>query len=153
MDQSIAECNTIWTEEQKNYAIRVLQDGLSNKKLIASDYHIIRKYDLVNIGGIYKVRNIKSGLYMVTKNETPLIIASKHSETGHGGEKVTSKQIKDQVHNIPMSIIKQYISNYETCSEKRRRKETGPGMVFRPITVNDFNDINVIININININI
>ena len=69
---------------------------------------------------------------MVTKQEAAILIESKHAETGHGGEKVTFKQIKDLYHNIPMKVVKKYISNCEICSQKRRRKETGPGMVFKP---------------------
>ena len=39
-----------------------------------------------------------------------------------------------------MPVVKEYISNCETCCEKKRRKNTGPGMVFKPIAVKDFND-------------
>ena len=140
MEKIIAECKTIWTEEQNQHAIRIIQDGLSGKKLSGGDYHIIKKFEVVSMGGVYKIRNKQSGRYMVTKHEAPLIIANSHSESGHGGEKVTFKAIKDQYHNIPMPVVKEYISNCETCCEKKRRKETGPGMVFKPIAVKDFND-------------
>ena len=131
MEQIIAECKTIWTEEQNHHAIRIIQDGLSGKRLSSGDYHIIKKYELVNMGGVHKIRDKKSGLYMVTKHEAPLVIANSHAEIGHGGEKVTFKAIKDHYYNIPMAVIKNYISNCETCCEKKRRKETGPGMVFK----------------------
>ena len=57
MEKIIAECKTIWTEEQNQHAIRIIQDGLSGKKLSGGDYHIIKKFEVVSMGGVYKIRN------------------------------------------------------------------------------------------------
>ena len=59
MEKFIAECKTIWTEEQNQRALNLIQNGLSRSKLSDGDYHIIREYDVANIGGVYKVRNKK----------------------------------------------------------------------------------------------
>ena len=68
MEKIIAECKTIWTEEQNQHAIRIIQDGLSGKKLSGGDYHIIKMFEAVSMGGVYKIRNKQSGRYMVILN-------------------------------------------------------------------------------------
>ena len=140
MDQCIAECQTIWTEEHHQHVVRVLRDGRNGSKLNSSEYHILRKFKLVSMGGVDKVADKKTNCYMATKQVALLVLTNAHAETGHGGEKATFKQIKDQYHNIPMTVVKDYISRCERCCEKRKKKETGPGMVFKPIIVKDFND-------------
>jgi hypothetical protein len=38
---------------------------------------------------------------------------------------------------IPRHIVGQYIKQCERCTEKLRKKEVGPGIVVKPITVNE----------------
>ena len=55
MEKIIAECKTIWTEEQNQHTIRIIQNGLSGKKLSGGDYHIIKKFEVVSMGGVYRI--------------------------------------------------------------------------------------------------
>ena len=140
MDKFIAECNTIWTEEHHQEVVRTLRDGKTGSKRDSATYRILKKFNLVSLGGVDKVADLKTGRYMATKQVAALVITNAHEETGHGGEKATLKQIKDQYHNIPMTAVKEYISRCVRCCEKKRRNDTRPGMVFKPIMVKDFND-------------
>ena len=105
MEQIIAECKFIWTEEYLQDVIRILQKGRGGTTLHNSEYNLIKKYKLVSLGGVEKVAFKKTDGYMATKQVALLVITNAHSETGHGGEKATWKQIKDQYHNIPMADI------------------------------------------------
>ena len=109
MDSIIAECNTIWSEEYHQNVIRILREGKTGNRLESSEYHLLRKFKLVTLGGVDKVADIKNDRYMATKHVASLVITNAHAETGHGGEKVTFKQIKDQYHNIPMKVVKEYM--------------------------------------------
>ncbi len=60
MDQCIAECQTIWTEEHHQHVVRVLRDGRNGSKLNGSEYHILRKFKLVSMGGVDKVADKKN---------------------------------------------------------------------------------------------
>ena len=95
MDTFIAECNTIWTEEDHHDVVRTLSYCKTGSKLYNATYHIMRKFKLVSLGGVDKVADIKSGCYMATKQVALLVITNAHEETGHGDEKATLKQIKD----------------------------------------------------------
>ena len=85
MDKIIAECNTIWTEEYHQDAVRILKEGKNGSKLDHAKYHVMKKYKLVSLGGVDKVADIKSGCYMATKQVALLVITNAHTETGHGG--------------------------------------------------------------------
>ena len=138
MDKIIAENTSIWTEDHNEYVLGLIRgdNAVKNK----SEYRFIRDYKVVSLGGVDKIAKKNNGLYMATKSEAPVIIRNSHAETGHGGEKVTLSKIKALYQNIPMSVVKEYISICEMCCEKKRKTEAVPGMVFKPIVVQDFND-------------
>ena len=138
MEKVIAENNSIWTEDHNEYVIGLIRDGNAIKN--NSEYRFLREYKVISLGGVDKIAKKNNGLYMATKSEAPVIIRNSHAETGHGGEKVTLAKIKGLYNNIPMAVVKEYISRCEICCEKKRKRETAPGMVFKPIVVEDFND-------------
>lgn len=68
------------------------------------------------------------------------IIHGFHTETSHGGEKKTYKNLSDLHASISGSLIQQYIKRSERCTETRQRPETASGVVVRPPPVNDLNE-------------
>ena len=131
MYKVIAENTSIWTEDHNEYILGIIRgtNPLKNR----SEYRFIKEYKIISLGGVDKIARKSNGLYMATKSEAPVILRNSHAETGHGGEKVTLAKIKSLYHNIPMTVVKEYILRCETCCEKKRKAETGPGMVFKPI--------------------
>ncbi|XP_068205412.1 KRAB-A domain-containing protein 2-like [Palaemon carinicauda] len=83
----------------------------------------------------------KNGKYMATKESVTGIIQQAHINTSHGGEKKTYKEVYEQYGNIQRSIVSLYIVHCERCVEKRGRKETAAGVVVRPLSVRDINEI------------
>ena len=138
MDKVIAENTSIWTEDHNKYVLGIIRG--TNPLKYRSDYRFIKEYKIISLGGVDKIARKSNGLYMATKSEAPVILRNSHAETGHGGEKVTLAKIKSLYHNIPMPVVKEFILRCETCCEKKKKAETGPGMVFKPIVVKDFND-------------
>jgi hypothetical protein len=73
---------------------------------------------------------------MATKDNVITILRDIDLSTGHKGEKKTYKNISEHFANFQRHIIGQYIKQCERCTEKLR-KEVGPGIVVKPITVNE----------------
>jgi hypothetical protein len=76
---------------------------------------------------------------MATKDNVITILRDIYLSTGHKGEKKTYKNISEHFANILRHIIGQYIKQCERCTEKLRKKADGPGIVVKPITVNELN--------------
>ncbi|KAI6661826.1 KRAB-A domain-containing protein 2-like [Oopsacas minuta] len=72
---------------------------------------------------------------------TPRIIFSMHIATVHGGEKKAHKLIQDKFANIRRYLVQEHIKLCERCAEKRARRETASGVVIRPLTVKDLNEL------------
>ena len=55
MEQIIAECKFIWTEEYLQDVIRILQKGRGGTTLHNSEYNLIKKYKIVRSRKVYIV--------------------------------------------------------------------------------------------------
>ena len=139
--ESVLDASTkLWTDEYQREVIDALKNGKHGKTLSNRNYHILKTYNLVSLGGVERVARKKGGKYMITKNEALNVIRLMHQESGHAGERKTHKKIQDQYDNITRGLVREYINRCERCCEKRKKTETSSGVVIQPILVNDLND-------------
>jgi hypothetical protein len=135
----INECASIWMVNFEREVIALLNDKQTCVKRSRQSYHIRSKYSVTSLAGVTKVITKKDSRIMATKDNAITIFRDIHLSTGHKGEKKTYKKISEHFANIPRHIVGQYIKQCERCVEKLRKMEVGPGIVVKPITVNELN--------------
>ena len=55
-------------------------------------------------------------------------------------EKKSLQKIYEYYANMSWKLVSEYIEQCERCTEKLPKKEIGPSLIIKPITVSDFND-------------
>lgn len=127
-----------WTVDRDLEAIRILSDVpdvLKDRRY----YHVRETFELVEVAGIRRVRRKKDQKIMAASETFVNIIRDMHVAAGHKGERKTHKKISEHYSNIPMSAVKEFITNCERCAEKAKKKNMR-GVVVRPILTSALND-------------
>ena len=128
--ESVLDASTkLWTDEYQREVIDALKNGKHGKTLSNRNYHILKTYNLVSLGGVERVARKKGGKYMITKNEALNVIRLMHQESGHAGERKTHKKIQDQYDNITWGLVRELINRCEWFCEKKKKTETSSGAV------------------------
>lgn len=140
IEKEIENCDLLWTDEHETEVINSLQARSNSGDVPKSRqyYYYRANFKIVNFAGVSKVARIKDGRIMATKPNVFTIIKDLHTACGHKGEKKTYKKISEHYANIPMTVIKSFISQCERCAEKSK-KSNSAGIVVRPITVKELN--------------
>jgi len=93
--ESVLDASTkLWTDEYQREVIDALKNGKHGKTLSNRNFHILKTYNLVSLGGVERVARKKGGKYMITKNEALNVIRLMHQESGHAGERKLIKRFK-----------------------------------------------------------
>ena len=140
VENLISDSRILWSTEEEQVAIEVLQDTSTGIKRPRKHYYIKSKFQLTTLAGVTKVMKLKNNRVMATKESVYSIIKDIHVSIGHGGERKTFKKISENYANIPRTIVEEFIRNCERCIEKARRKEISSGTVVKPILVKSIND-------------
>ncbi|KAK7116507.1 hypothetical protein V1264_002174 [Littorina saxatilis] len=124
----------------------MLQDvktaAVSKESKNQHDYHILRKYEVLQCGPVEKLikkreHSEETPMYFVTIEETFDVLRASHIATGHGGRDRMMKEIKKKYANISVQAIELFKSLCLECQKKRTRPKT-TGVVVRPILTKDF---------------
>ncbi|XP_070188954.1 KRAB-A domain-containing protein 2-like [Littorina saxatilis] len=125
---------------------KMLQDvktaAVSKESKNQHDYHILRKYEVLQCGPVEKLIKKRehaeeTPMYFVTIEETFDVLRASHIATGHGGRDRMMKEIKKKYANISVQAIELFKSLCLECQKKRTRPKT-TGVVVRPILTKDF---------------
>lgn len=113
----------------------------TGEKKTCKQYHLFKKYDLINIGGtehlVFKRKNVDDPtIYIVPFEKYFDILRDCHRNTGHGGRDKMLYQLKSK-YNIPRSAVEIFVSLCKECNLKKSQNRKG--MVVRPILSKDFN--------------
>lgn len=85
------------------------------------DYHIIKKYDVKQLGSEHRIVTKKHQRILLYAEEVYEIIKKAHIATCHGGRDLTMSQLRFLYENVTKEIVMLYIENCEDCLLKRRR--------------------------------
>jgi len=123
-----------WTEETNTEAVRILSEKVPDSMKDRRYYHVRKTFELVELGGVRRVRRIRDQKLMATIESFSTIVKDVHVSIGHKGETKTYKKLQQKYSNIPLTVVRQFITKCERCAEKRKKKSVR-GVVVRPITV------------------
>lgn len=115
----------------------------SGNEKSSKDYRRIKKYDVINIGGVKKLilplseanKDIK---YYVRDEEIFYLIHEEHSGCGHGGRDRTEKAVFQKYANITRCEVQMYLDLCIICEQKRSQKKKG--IVVKPLLYNEINE-------------
>jgi len=122
-----------WTAEEQAKVVAILSGkwiGSKDRKY----YHILEKFELVELSGLRKVRRKKGGKIMATVESFATIVKDIHDALDHKCEKKTHLKVQETYNNIPMVVVKKIITNCIRCAEKSKKKSCRV-VVVRPIVV------------------
>ena len=124
----------------QNYIKRVLNAQEGGKKKDPRDYALLKKYDVVKMGGDNQYSLVKrncSYIRYVDSDHLFDTIDEVHSRMCHKGEKNTHIELKKTVANITKNQIRIYIEYCRICEETRQRREKAK-RVEKPIISTEF---------------
>lgn len=140
LTSAVQNCKMLWSAEYEQEVIDIIKNWCTGKKKPRSHYHIRNTFALKELAGVTKVMYKKDERILATKETVISIIRDIHTAHGHKGERKTHKKICVNYSNISRNIVAKFIRQCERCVEKARRKETGSGVVVKPIKVTNLND-------------
>lgn len=138
IEREIENCEALWTEEKESQVLETLLVNPNDTTYQKNRryYYIKSNFKLINLAGVNKVGRIKDDKLIATKTDVLQIVKDLHEFYGHKGEKKTYKQIAELYSNIPMSVIRSFISQCAGCTRKTTKKVVNSA-VPKPITVNE----------------
>lgn len=89
---------------------------------ISSDYKVVKRYILKQLGSEYRIVNKHSGKCLVFVEEMYDIIANEHFATKHGGRDQTFRKIKATYDNITIEMVVLFIERCP-CQRKKKKKK------------------------------
>ena len=107
-----------------------------------ADYAILRKYDVISVGGLDKLispvaENSTVVKYYASIEDVYSIIHDAHVRIGHGGRNRMKKELGIKYNNITTECIMIYLNLCRHCQEKASKKRKG--LVVKPMVFNDMN--------------
>lgn len=124
------------SEEYSNKIQKVKELKMGRPKKTVTNYRLMRKYDVVTVGGIEKlikpiIENDSNVLYYVTVDELFDVIQTAHLAVRHGGRNKIMAELKAKYCNVTTEAVMTYLS----LCKNRQIKQCNPkiGFVTKPI--------------------
>jgi len=127
-----------WTAETDTEAVRILTDA-PNVEKNRLYYHVRQHFELVELGGVRRVRKKCNGKFMATEESFTNIIQDIHIATGQKSETKTFYKIQETYANITKAGVRSFIVNCERCAEKAKKK-LARSVVVRSISASSLNE-------------
>ncbi|XP_060846515.1 KRAB-A domain-containing protein 2-like [Rhopalosiphum padi] len=129
-------------EEYNNKIQKIKELKIGTLKKTVTNKRLIRKYDVVSIGGKEKlikpiVDNESDVLYYVTVDELFEVIHAAHLSVGHGGRNRMMAVLKTKYCNVTTEAVMAYLGLCSNCQVKQSNPKRG--LVTKPILHSAFN--------------
>ncbi|XP_022162759.1 KRAB-A domain-containing protein 2-like [Myzus persicae] len=130
------------SEEYNNKIQKIKELKIGTLKKTVTNNRLIRKYDVVSIGGKEKlikpiVDNESDVLYYVTVDELFEVIHTAHLAVGHGGRNRMMAVLKTKYCNVTTEAVMAYLGLCSNCQVKQSNPKRG--LVTKPILHSAFN--------------
>ena len=109
--------------------IKLLKRSMERKQ--PSDYKLLKKYDLLNVGSVEKLispmsENTTTVKYFVKLSDIYDILNETHIRVGHGGRNRMRKEVGLKYKNISIECVQIFINLCRHCQEKASKKRDLP---------------------------